>query len=203
LLTITIPKQLLLAALALMVVLPSAGCRKKVAAAPPLVLPPSTTTVEKKVPEPAAPPALAPAKSVKPPDAVATLPPAPEPPKPKPRKPVRRAGLRAKPPEPPADHVNLPQGPPAPDPPKLGELLTSDQRRAYQQHYQNNMNAARELVAQLRTRKLSADQTDQLARVTAFLAQAETALSRDLPTASQLAERASLLAKEILRSTPQ
>lgn len=84
--------------------------------------------------------------------------------------------------------------------PKLGEILTEEQRLQYLRLCDESLSRAREALGQLRGLTLSPDQKQSLARVTNFISQAEQARQKDPQTAKQLAERADLLSRDLVRT---
>ena len=167
---------------------------------------------------PAAPTEQAPPRQEKPAGQVA-LPPPPQIPSPKP-------DLTQQPPTPTAEKLPPPprrrsrhkvtepaaSQPPAPTPPpetaavpesqvpELEQILTPEQRQAYIEDINTNIGRAQKTVDALRGRRLSRDQKVYLARVRAFVEQAREARKTDLFRAKNLAERASVLADDLLRS---
>ena len=89
--------------------------------------------------------------------------------------------------------------PPAPLP-QFEQVLPPEQRQAYVEEIEKNLANARRVVAVLQGRRLSRDQTTYLARIRAFIAQANEARKTDLFRARNLSERASVLADDLLRS---
>jgi UDP-N-acetylmuramate-alanine ligase len=84
--------------------------------------------------------------------------------------------------------------------PQFEQVLTPEQRQAYVEEIEKNLANARRVVAVLQGRRLSRDQTTYLARIRAFIAQANEARKTDLFRARNLSERASVLADDLLRS---
>lgn len=84
--------------------------------------------------------------------------------------------------------------------PELEQILTPEQRQAYVDDIDTNIGRAQKTVDALRGRRLSRDQKIYLARVRAFVEQAREARKTDLFRAKNLAERASVLADDLLRS---
>jgi hypothetical protein len=105
-------------------------------------------------------------------------------------------------PRPPAP---APQPPPvepskAGPPPQLEQILTPQQQKAYNEEIDRNISRAQRTLAALGDRSLNSEQQTYLERIRAFLKQAENARKSDLFRARNLAERASLLAADLLRS---
>ena len=97
----------------------------------------------------------------------------------------------------------VPETPAAPAPvplPQLEQVLTPEQRQAYAEEIERNIANARKAVAALEGRRLSREQTTYLARVRAFIEQADEARRGDLFRARNLSERASVLADDLLKS---
>ncbi len=95
--------------------------------------------------------------------------------------------------------------PPAPAPqppplPQLEQILTQQQQKAYNEEIDRNIARARQTLVALAGHRLNEEQRTYLERIRAFLAQAEEARKSDLFRARNLAERASLLADDLLRS---
>jgi len=109
----------------------------------------------------------------------------PAPPKPTPRPPPPKLA---------------PQPEPAiPNPPKITQLFTPDQRKDMSREYAEVLNTvARDLNA-LSKKRLSTDQTSQAARIRIFREQADEQFKRDdLVTALELAKRALSLAEDLV-----
>jgi len=90
--------------------------------------------------------------------------------------------------------------PPAPEPPKLVQLLTADEQRRYQGELEQYLRNAEAIIAQASTRSLDAQQSDMVIRIRAFTQQARDQKDTDLTTARNLAQRADVLAKDLQRS---
>ncbi len=84
--------------------------------------------------------------------------------------------------------------------PQLEQVLTPEQRQAYIDAIDTNLGRAQKTVDSLQGRRLNRDQRTYLARVRAFIDQANEARKTDLFRAKNLAERASVLADDLLRS---
>lgn len=120
-----------------------------------------------------------------------SLPPAPHRrPKPRPHEDADAPPAAAPEPEPPAA-VPLPQ---------FEQILTPEQKQAYTQEIDRNIADARKAVAAVESRRLSGEQATYLARVRAFIEQANEARKADLFRARNLAERARVLAEDLLKS---
>jgi hypothetical protein len=85
--------------------------------------------------------------------------------------------------------------------PQLGQILSPEQRREYQQEVQASLERARRYVAVVRGRNPTPGQQPAIARVEAFIRQAEQAQQTDLILARSLAERAALLAEDLAAGT--
>ena len=157
--------------------------------APRIFKPPPHRQPEKleKVVIPAPPPLAAEAELVPPPveAMVPDVRPYQRPRRPAPAKPERPA-----PAEPPSAES-------AEDAPQLGQILSPEQRREYQQEVQASLERARRYVAVVRGRNPTPGQQPAIARVEAFIRQAEQAQQTDLILARSLAERAALLAEDL------
>ena len=94
-------------------------------------------------------------------------------------------------PEPPAAAVPLPQ---------FEQVLTPEQTKAYNEEIDRNIADAQRAVATVGSRRLNGEQTTYLARVRAFIAQANEARKADLFRARNLSERARVLAEDLLKS---
>ena len=84
--------------------------------------------------------------------------------------------------------------------PRLEQILTPEQRQAYNEEIERNISNAQRAVAALESRRLDRDQLTYLARVRAFIDQANEARRGDLFRARNLAERARVLAEDLLKS---
>ena len=84
--------------------------------------------------------------------------------------------------------------------PKLGEIHSDDQIVQLQKSCDESLTRAREALGQLTGLTLSAQQKQSLDRVRVFIAQAEQARPKDPQTAKQLAERADLLSRDLVRT---
>jgi len=88
----------------------------------------------------------------------------------------------------------------APPVPKLGEILSDDQKLQHLRLCDESLTKAKEAITQLKGLTLSADQKASLARVRIFITQAQEAREKDPQTARQLAERADLLSRDLVRT---
>jgi hypothetical protein len=82
----------------------------------------------------------------------------------------------------------------------LGEILTDEQRTQYLKVCDESLSRAREALGQLNGVKLSADQKQSMARIHTFIKQAQDSREKDPLTARQLAERADLLSRDLVRT---
>lgn len=186
---------------ALLLALSSTGCfwRKK---PPP---PPGTPPPQAKTATPAVKPAPPPPKiETKVPEAgpsvAVELPDAPKPPQAKqsPKRTRRTAAPAAvKPQTPPAATEAAPE--PAAPPPKLGDLLSDAERSDLAKKCDQAIQRARVSLSQLVTKTLTPEASESAERVKVFLLQAEQARGRDPQTALQLAQRAEVLARDLLK----
>lgn len=100
----------------------------------------------------------------------------------------------------------FPSTPPAPTPPaiqhqpQLTQILTAQQKQAYNRAIDQSIGRARQALATVTGRSLTADQRMTADRVRIFVAQAEEARKQDLVRAKGLADRADLLAQDLLKS---
>ncbi len=91
--------------------------------------------------------------------------------------------------------------PTAPAPlPQFEQVLTPEQRQAYTEEIERNIANAQRAVTALEGRRLTGEQSTYLARVRTFIDQATEARKGDLFRARNLAERASVLAEDLLKS---
>lgn len=118
------------------------------------------------------------------------------PPLPAPPKRSSPAGPRAEPPS----SEPQPQAPPAAPPPQLKQILTPEQRAALERNINERLARARATLASLRGKALDAQQTTLVEHIQTFIAQAEEARTSDLLRASNLAERADVLARDLAAS---
>jgi type IV secretory pathway VirB10-like protein len=141
----------------------------------------------------------------------AQAPPAPQIPAPEAIKPVtppRKPAAQRKPSRPPAraatpaDPAPEPISPSEPEPPsvqELGRILSPDDKARFREVYERSWLAARELLASLSGRVLTADQRDSAGRIRSFLKQAQETGASDWSAAAQLARRAEVLARDLVR----
>jgi hypothetical protein len=175
--------QVMIVALVLAPALTS--CRKK---PPKLFVPPPPAQVQpvtQSSPELAPPPELPPAESPLP--AVVGEPQSQLPPPPSQRRPSP-AGPR----------VPSQTQPPA-APPQLRPMLTETQRKELARLTDERISRARRVLRSLEGRRLARDQASIAGQIRTFIGQAEEARYTDLLRASNLAERAEVLANDLAR----
>lgn len=188
-------------ALCLALTLCTSGCffRKKRSPAPPAAPPPKPSVPTVK---PAPPPPKIETGTQQPPPTVSTN--LPESPKPPAQKKVVRRPKRVnaqKTDKPTADPGAVPGSEStAAGPIRLGELVPESQRADLVAKCDQSIANTRASLAKLAARKLSANEAESAERVRAFLLQAESAKMRDPQTALQLAQRAEVLADDLLKS---
>ena len=168
----------------------------------PVQTPPQPTPAELKPPPPKVEPLPGPAPKIetKPPEvpsAVAVAPNPPAPHKRKPKKPVVASTGTAQ--SPPIATTPDPTPPPVTIP-KLGEILSDDQKLQYQKICDESVLRAKGSLALLRGYTLTSDQKQSVTRINAFIKQAEQARNKDPQTARQLAERADLLSRDLVQT---
>ena len=81
--------------------------------------------------------------------------------------------------------------------PRLGPVLTRDQRRQRSRLIDRDLDAARRIVTGIVGRDLTAEQINTVRRIREFLRQGDEARSRDPALARNLADRAALLARDL------
>jgi hypothetical protein len=120
-------------------------------------------------------------------------PPAPPPPK---SKPVATAPKpAATPPQPTAT-----AGEPAVVAPKLGQILSDEQRREYNRTVDDSLNRVRNALVTIAAKRLNADQVRIVDSIKSFQKLAEQTRDDDLANAANLARRADLLASDLLQA---
>ncbi len=152
-----------------------------------LVQPPAKTAVPQPLPEP---PQLATGEQALPAEAPPIEQEWPGPPR-RPRRPR---------PAPATEEAEAPEVVPAAPAPELAQILTPEQETSYNAAIDRNLDRAQRTAHLLRSRKLSRDQAVYLERITSFIQQANEARKTDLVRAANLAERAAVLADDLLRS---
>ncbi len=93
-----------------------------------------------------------------------------------------------------------PEPPPAVTLPQFEQVLTPEQTKAYNEEIERDIADAQRSVAMVENRRLDREQTTYLARVRAFIDQANEARKADLFRARNLAERARVLGEDLLKS---
>lgn len=131
-------------------------------------------------------------------------PPAPVAAKPRPRHQPAPAALAAPPPAPvpPAPPASVPPSPPL-QPPKLGLILTPGEVREYNSTIDQSLASARTNLNAIGSRSLSPEQQAAVQQIKDFMQQAQAARTTDLPAAKGLADKAEVLARDLLRSLRQ
>jgi hypothetical protein len=100
-----------------------------------------------------------------------------------------------------ADESPAPEGNEVSPPlPRLGQILTAEERQAYNRMIDNSIEAARRNLTVILSHTLRPDQMEAVRRIRAFIEQAKAARERDLALARNLADRAVLLAEDLARS---
>ena len=147
-------------------------------------------------------PAPAPTPAQVPRAADASRPPAPAkktPPKRKPTASAPRAVPPAAIPPKAAETKNSTLPPTTQQPQHLGRILSAEEKAEYQSAYERSSAAARDMLKTLTGHQLAPEASNSLARIRSFLTQAQEAASSDLPKAAQLAYRAEILARDLVR----
>jgi hypothetical protein len=160
----------------------------------PFVLPPPPPAVRVEPPAPLPVPPEMPVQALDWSQTVPPLAPGELPPPPR-----RRARPRAHEPGEAAPAAPAAEAP-APEIPQLEQILTAQQRQAYNEAIERNIGIAKRTVDALQRRRLSRQQAAYLARIRAFIEQANQARATDLVRARNLAERASVLAEDLRKS---
>jgi hypothetical protein len=94
----------------------------------------------------------------------------------------------------PAAKAELPQ--------QFGKILSADEKSQYRAMYERSASAAREMLKSLTARELAGDAPASIGRIRSFLVQAQEAAATDWSTAAQLAYRAEVLARDLIRMLP-
>jgi len=89
--------------------------------------------------------------------------------------------------------------PPSRPVPRLGQVLTTLQRRELNETIDRSLEAAQSSVAAVVQQTLSADQVNSVRRIRAIIGQARETRQQDLALAKNLADRARLLAQDLER----
>jgi hypothetical protein len=83
---------------------------------------------------------------------------------------------------------------------QLGQILSDDEKTQYRTTYERSSTAAREMLKTLTGRQLATDKLESIGRIRSFLAQAKEAAASDWSAAAQLAYRAEILARDLVRT---
>ncbi len=131
----------------------------------------------------------------------AAVPPSPRPQpresKPVPEKAGQEGGPQPAPSRPTQSHI-----PPATQTaPQLGQILSAQERQQYEIAIRAALDRARGGLATVQSKRLTSTQSETATRIRNFIAQAEQARKTDLPLAKSLADRADLLARDLVTST--
>jgi len=122
--------------------------------------------------------------------------PPPTPTEDQPKPPVRRPTRTT-----PANPAATPSTTPAPNqPPRLGTLLTPEQQRQYDNDIDRSLRRAQASLHSIGNRQLTADQHERVVQVESFIQQAQAARKSNLTGAKSLAERAEVLARDLVAS---
>lgn len=208
-------KTVALASLAVVLTLSTTGCFFKRKKSPPIAAAPPAPKPEPVVLPAPPPPRIEEASKPKTGDTPALSTAMPETPKPpQTKKPVRRTrrnttAASAQPAKPvtgdklptadPGATSATGEGQPQPaNPLRLGEFLSETQRADIQRQFDQTMQRARQSLEKLTARRLEGPAAESVERVRAFLLQADQARARDPQTALQLAQRADVLATDLL-----
>jgi hypothetical protein len=81
----------------------------------------------------------------------------------------------------------------------LGRILSAEEAAEYRAAYERSVTSAREMLKSLAGARLPTGTADSLGRIQSFLIQAQEASSSDVPKAAQLAYRAEVLARDLVR----
>jgi len=125
---------------------------------------------------------------------------APKLPAPPKRRVSRKPAPKPAPAPPPAPAPEPAPEPPPPPVPDLGQILTAQQQQEYNHAIDGSINRAQRNLAALGGRRLNPEQTLAVERIKTFIQQALEARKADLLRAKSLAERADVLAEDLLRS---
>ena len=145
-----------------------------------------------------APPALPPGQP-----ALDQQPPLPQTPAPQPPGTRRGARAPARPAAPESAADTVAEAPkPAPPLPRLQQILTPEQQRQCNEIINQSLARAQRILAAFEGRRGTPEQSTSILRIRTFMQQAEHARKTDLLTARALAERADVLAQDLLKSAP-
>jgi hypothetical protein len=84
--------------------------------------------------------------------------------------------------------------------PQLGPLISDQQRQIYQREIDRNLDQTRAALNTLMGKRLTADQGEGVRRIREFLRQVDESRASDVALARNLAERARLLAEDLVRN---
>jgi hypothetical protein len=85
-------------------------------------------------------------------------------------------------------------------PPRLGDVLTSEQERQYNAEIDQSLTRAQSSLGSIANRQLTKEQQAVVTQVQSFIQQAQTSRKTNLPAARSLAERADVLARDLVGS---
>jgi hypothetical protein len=85
---------------------------------------------------------------------------------------------------------------------RLGQIYTPEQQREYNKSIDESLASAKNSLARIAAKRLTAEQAQQADSIRTLQRQAEQAREQDLLTAANLARRADLLAKDLLGRLP-
>ncbi len=201
-------------AAALIVLVFQLGCRRTqkapptpAAPVPKVEMPPPLKPQAKPLEEPQlpTPPQPTPQKEPQMSPNVITVPPPPPPQPARRTKPTQAA--KPKPAEPPPATTpaapaeeTKPVQPAALPEPVLGEVIPGDQARRLEQTLAANLGTAQSVLAQIKGRRLTREQSESANRVRAFIRQSEQARRSDIAVAAELSRRAALLAEDLRKT---
>jgi len=186
-----------LSALMLLLVLEPSCMRKRVALPLP---PPPASSPEENRPSTANPgTSPSPASSATPakedPRYQVNRPPQPGEPLPQPAQPPRRSSRPGEP-----NGATTTNQPPATPAPRLGDILTPEQEQQYNAAIDQSLGRAQNNLGSVSSRKLTKEQQAVVAQIQNFVQQAQSTRKSNLPAARSLAERADVLARDLVRS---
>jgi len=175
------------------------ACHQKQAGIPVPPAPvPTATTPDSTPPPTETQPVPTTIQPVPPTPATTTQPqlPPPTPTEEQPKPPVRRPTRTT-----PANPATTPSTTPAPNqPPRLGTLLTPEQQRQFNNDIDRSLRRAQASLHSIGNRQLTADQHERVVQVESFIQQAQAARKSNLTGAKSLAERAEVLARDLVAS---
>lgn len=186
-----------------------ADCHKRQVRVPAPLPQPSGTATE---PQQPAAPSAAPAPVAPEPSTPAPAVPAPQPPTTQPptlappEEPYQKnKSTQSQPPQPttPAQPPRRATRPPEPNtapPPRLGDVLTPAQEREYNSSIDQSLTRAQASLSALGNHRLTKEQQSVVGQIQSFIQQAQTSRKTNLPAAKSLAERAEVLARDLVGS---